>query len=230
MGTAAQSGPVSGRAGSEGRYRRTSLRSAQLRDPIRQGPVVLRRMRPTDRHAWQEVRQQNLGWLSPWEATNPDGKPPLISFGQYVRHQRRQARLDEAYSYVLDYRGQLAGQVTVAGVTRGSLQSAHIGYWISEHVAGQGLMTLAVAMTIDHCFSELRLHRVEINIRPENVPSLRVVEKLGLRDEGVRQRYLHIQGRWCDHRTFAITVDEAGGSVVDRLEARSRSAGENGPS
>ena len=73
-------------------------------------------------------------------------------------------------------------------------------------------------MATDHCFGVLGLHRIEVNIRPENLPSLRVVEKLGLRDEGVRERYLHIQGEWTDHRTFAVTTEE----VPDGLLARWR--------
>ena len=65
----------------------------------------------------------------------------------------------------------------------------------------------------------VRLHRVEVNIRPENAASLAVVRKLGLRDEGVRERMLHIDGAWRDHRSFAITVEELhGGRLVDRLE------------
>ena len=64
------------------------------------------------------------------------------------------------------------------------------------------------------------MHRVEVNIRPENVASLRVVEHLRFRDEGVRERYLHINGGWRDHRTFALTADELGGRhVADRWTA-----------
>ena len=47
--------------------------------------------------------------------------------------------------------------------------------------------------------SPVGLHRIEINIRPENGPSIRVVEKLGFRYEGLRERYLHIDGDWRDH-------------------------------
>ena len=54
-------------------------------------------------------------------------------------------------------------------------------------------------------------HRVEVDIRPENGPSLRVVEKLGLRREGFYERFLDIDGGWRDHVAFAITVEELGG-------------------
>jgi ribosomal-protein-alanine N-acetyltransferase len=78
-------------------------------------------------------------------------------------------------------------------------------------------MPLALAAACDHAFVGLGLHRVEVNIRPENTASLRVVEKLGFRDEGLRQRYLHIDGAWCDHRSFALTTEDLGGSsVVER--------------
>ena len=66
----------------------------------------------------------------------------------------------------------------------------------------------------------LGLHRIEVNIRPENGPSLRVVEKLGLRDEGLRERYLHIQGRWADHRTFAVTAEELPDGLLGRWRRR----------
>jgi ribosomal-protein-alanine N-acetyltransferase len=57
---------------------------------------------------------------------------------------------------------------------------------------------------------------MEINIRPENGPSLRVVEKLGFRDEGLRPRYLHINGDWADHRSFALTAEEVPGGLLNR--------------
>ena len=77
---------------------------------------------------------------------------------------------------------------------------ATLGYWVDQARAGQGIAPTAVAMATDHCFRTLGLHRMEINIRPENGPSLRVVEKLGFRDEGYRPRFLHINGEWADHR------------------------------
>jgi [ribosomal protein S5]-alanine N-acetyltransferase len=72
-------------------------------------------------------------------------------------------------------------------------------------------------MLCDYAFGTLGLHRVEVNVRPENAASLKVVEHLRFRDEGVRERYLHINGAWRDHRTFALTADELGGQrVLDR--------------
>jgi ribosomal-protein-alanine N-acetyltransferase len=192
---------------------------------LRDGDVVLRPLRRSDEAAWMRLRATNASWLEPWDATSPEpvtGRRP--TFGQFVRTLDRQARSGTSLPFAMEYAGELVGQLTVSSITYGSLYSASIGYWVSRHVAGLGITPTSVALATDHCFAGLGLHRVEINIRPENGPSLRVVEKLGFRDEGVRERYLHIQGRWCDHRTFALTTDEVPGGMVARWHAR-RAAG-----
>jgi ribosomal-protein-alanine N-acetyltransferase len=60
------------------------------------------------------------------------------------------------------------------------------------------------------------LHRVEIDIRPENKASLRVVEKLGLRFEGTKERFIHINGDWRDHFVFAVTSEEIPDGLLNR--------------
>jgi ribosomal-protein-alanine N-acetyltransferase len=115
-------------------------------------------------------------------------------------------------------RGKFAGQITVNNIVRGSAQFASLGYWLDSAYAGAGIMPTAVAMVIDHCFQVAGLHRIEICIRPENSNSLRVVEKLELREVGFAPRFLHIDGAWRDHRIYAITVEEMPqGGLVTRL-------------
>ena len=183
------------------------------------GDVRLRPLRRRDEAAWMGVRAQNASWLEPWDATSP---VPVVgarpSFPAFVRTLSSQARQGTSLPFAVDYRGELVGQLTVSSITYGSLRSAAVGYWVGRRVAGHGVTPTAVAMVADHCFFVLGLHRIEVNIRPENAPSLRVVEKLQLRDEGLRERYLHIAGEWADHRTFALTAEE----VPDGLLARWR--------
>ncbi|MCC2307163.1 GNAT family N-acetyltransferase [Cellulomonas chengniuliangii] len=189
---------------------------------LTEGDVRLRRLRRRDNQAWMILRAQNASWLEPWDATSPvPVRGPRPSFGEFVRSLNAQARSGSALPFALDHQGVLVGQLTVSGIAYGSLRSASIGYWVSRHVAGRGIMPTAVAMAADHCFGVLGLHRVEVNIRPENLPSLRVVEKLGFREEGVRKRYLHIGDEWCDHRSFALTVDELPpGGLLARWRSR----------
>lgn len=129
-------------------------------------------------------------------------------------------RAGSSVPFVVLYKGEVVGQMSVSDIGGGALQSAQIGYWVSQHVAGRGITPIAVALTIDYLFSVLGLHRVEICIRPENAASLRVVEKLGLRYEGRRDAYIHIDGAWRDHDCFAVTRDEAQAGMLSRLTSR----------
>jgi ribosomal-protein-alanine N-acetyltransferase len=74
-----------------------------------------------------------------------------------------------------------------------------------------------VALAVDHAFGPVGLHRIEATVRPENAASLRVLTKLGFRDEGLLQRYLEVDGAWRDHRLLAVTRDEVGDGLVSRL-------------
>jgi ribosomal-protein-alanine N-acetyltransferase len=132
-----------------------------------------------------------------------------------VRTLTAEARAGRIMPFVLTWRGDLVGQLTVGGITWGSLRSAHIGYWVDQAVAGRGITPTGVAMACDHLFA-IGLHRVEVNIRPENTASLRVVEKLEFRSEGIRPRFLHIDGDWRDHLAFALTREEVGESLLTR--------------
>lgn len=174
-------------------------------------PLTLR-----DGPAWREVRARNAGWLRPWEATNPSGRSEALPFWRWVRHLHAEAVAGRVLPFALTYEGRLVGQVTVGGVTLGSMRSAYVGYWIDRSVAGRGITPTAVALACDHCFAVLDLHRIEISIRPENTASRRVVEKLGFREEGMRPRYLHIDGEWRDHLSYALTAEEVEGGLLAR--------------
>ena len=75
-----------------------------------------------------------------------------------------------------------------------------------------------MALATDYLFGVAKLHRVEIDIRPENTASLRVVEKLGFRYEGLKERYIHINGAWRDHYVFALTSEELDESLLSRWQ------------
>jgi len=178
--------------------------------------VLLRPLRYRDRAAWHTLRHRNQTWLQPWEATSPVPVAP-VGFRRYVAESRQLARRGESLTFVIEVDGQIVGQLSVSPIVLGSLRGAVIGYWVSRDVAGRGIAPTAVALAGDYCLTELGLHRLEINIRPENAASLRVVAKLGFREEGLRRRYLHIDGDWRDHRSFALLAEEVPGGLLERL-------------
>lgn len=188
----------------------------QLR--LSHGGLGVRPLLASDRAAWTEVRGRNRWWLQEWEATLPPESPPgHPSYRSMFRELRRQVRGGRCLPFAITVDGGFVGQVTVSNIVLGSAMFGQIGYWIDEDQAGRGLTPAAVAMVVDYCFQQVGLHRVEIAIRPENVASLRVVEKLQVAEIGFAPRYLHISGAWRDHRLFAMTREEVPEGVLARF-------------
>jgi ribosomal-protein-alanine N-acetyltransferase len=173
-------------------------------------PVILRPLHVKERRQWEALRAENTEWLRPWEATSPEPTAAGLSFRQLLRQFDREAGEGRLQPFVIETEGRLVGQMHLFGIAWGSLRSASAGYWVAQSVAGQGIVPFALAAACDHAFLVLGLHRVEVNIRPENTASLRVVEKLGFREEGLRRLFLHIDGQWRDHRSFALTTEDLG--------------------
>jgi [ribosomal protein S5]-alanine N-acetyltransferase len=182
---------------------------------LREGDTVLRPIRVRDARALERELIANRPWLRPWEATSPGANLAWDTKGS-IRGLLQQARAGSGLPFVIECDGQFAGQLNVSQITYGSLASATLGYWVAERFAGRGLTPTAVALATDHLFFSVGLHRMEICIRPENAPSLRVVEKLGFRYEGLRRRFIHIDGDWRDHFCFALTVEEVPVGVLQR--------------
>ena len=104
--------------------------------------------------------------------------------------------------------GRFRGEMNLSSIQRGPFQSCYVGYWMEEAVAGNGYTPEALVVAARFAFEDLRVHRLWVAIVPRNSASVRVVEKLGLRCEGLAERYVEINGVWEDHLRFAITAEE----------------------
>lgn len=174
--------------------------------------VVLRPLAGPDFPAWSECRKHNGEWLLKWEPlrpiTQPDPATDRDIFSARCNMRDRERQTGTSYSFGLFVDNVFCGEVNLNGVMRGAMQSATIGYWIDQRQAGNAYVAEAVVTLFRFAFDELHLHRLEICIIPRNTNSLRVVEKIGLRNEGLAERFLEINGVWEDHFRFAITVEE----------------------
>ena len=175
---------------------------------LEDGDLILRPLRFRDRQVWDSVREVNREWLERWEATRPQLDSHLAppSYYEMVRQHRRDGKATRALSMAIWLREgkgeRFIGQITLGGISFGAGRMAFIGYWIDQRFSNRGITTRAVKLLTEYGLSELSLHRIEINLRPENEASKRVAEKAGYYFEGIRLRYLHIDGAWRDHLTF----------------------------
>lgn len=174
--------------------------------------VLLRPLVVTDFNAWRDVRRRNVDWLTKWEPSRPPGAPDVIedrdAFAVRCNARQRERQLGAGFGFGIFVDGSLSGEINLSSVQRGPFQSGSVGYWIDEARAGHGYMPESVVVTCRYAFEDLALRRIEIAIVPRNTASRRVVEKLGLREEGISRGYLEIDGTWEDHVRYGVTVDE----------------------
>ena len=172
-------------------------------------------MRPLvadDYGQWREVRTVNEDWLTKWEPQRIPGQPDVVqsrqAFSSRCAARQRERQLGTGYGFGIFVDRRLVGEMNVSAIQRGPFQNAYVGYWIDERMAGQEYTPEALVVAMRFAFEDLQLHRLQISIIPRNKPSRRVVEKLGIRLEGMAERYLEINGNWEDHLRYAITVEE----------------------
>ena len=174
--------------------------------------VMLRPLTAPDYPQWAEVRVRNEGWLLPWEPSRtPGAADPTRSrdaFSSRCAARDRERHSGAAYGFGVFVDDAFAGEINLNNVIRGALQSGTLGYWVDRERAGRSFIAEGVVVVARFAFEELDLHRVEICIVPRNANSRRVMEKLAIREEGIAQRYLEINGTWEDHVRYGITAEE----------------------
>jgi [ribosomal protein S5]-alanine N-acetyltransferase len=86
---------------------------------------------------------------------------------------------------------------------------AAIGYIVDPGRCRRGIATEAVGAMIKYCFRDLGLHRLQALIHPENTPSLKLIEKLGFRHEGMLRDNLRVGEAWRDDLLYALLSTDA---------------------
>jgi ribosomal-protein-alanine N-acetyltransferase len=167
--------------------------------------VMLRAPVMSDFMEWATLRNLSRGFLTPWEPTWPADDLTRSAYRRRVRRYAEDIRMDQAYAFFLFRKSDdlLIGGLTIANVRRGVAQAGSLGYWMGAPYAGQGYMTAAVRAITRFSFSSLRLHRLEAACIPTNTPSVRLLERVGFKREGLARQYLCIDGIWQDHLLFA---------------------------
>lgn len=174
--------------------------------------VMLRALVPADFEQWRDVRWRSAAWLLKWEPRpGPRAPDPTSGPGVFVARceaREREWHLGTGHGFGIFVDDRVAGEINLNSIQRGPFQNAYVGYWIDEALAGKGYVPESLVLLAAFAFEELVLHRIQVAIIPRNLASHRVVEKLGMRQEGLAERYLQINGVWEDHVRYAMTAEE----------------------
>lgn len=86
---------------------------------------------------------------------------------------------------------------------------AEIGYGlIDEHTKGKGLMSEALKAVLQYGFEQMQLNRVEAFVAPENIPSLKLVQKFNFTREGQLRKHYLKDGNLEDSVVFGLLKEE----------------------
>lgn len=141
------------------------------------------------------------------ELHHPWVNPPQTSkeFKDYI--QRSKQENQKCFLLMTDT-GKIASVFNLSEIVRGCFHSAYLGFYVILDYAGKGYMSAGLKLLCSKAFEELKLHRIEANIQPENIGSIKLVKYNGFKKEGYSPRYLKINDTWCDHERWAITYED----------------------
>ena len=127
-------------------------------------------------------------------------------FDKYIKRSRKK---ENAFFLICRAEDKaIAGMINISQIFMGNFCSAYLSYGLGLQFTGQGLMTESIKLMLRYAFEDLKLHRLEANVQPENLPSLAVLERCGFSKEGFSPKYLKVGGKWRDHERWAIIRDD----------------------
>lgn len=103
---------------------------------------------------------------------------------------------------------QVIGTVSLQNVRRGFYQSCELGYKFDQRFWGKGYAKESIAQCILIAFGEMKLHRMEAMVMPENIASQRLLLGLGFVEEGIKRQSVKLHGAWRDHEVYALLDQE----------------------
>ena len=156
---------------------------------------------------------RNRAFLTPWLPEQPEEYYTAAHWKRLLRLQEKEMEEGQAvYFYISEAFGadRVIGSICLTDIIMGAFCSAYMGYRLDAERINRSYMTEAVKLVTDYAFNELGLHRIEANVMPRNVRSLRVLKKCGFREEGLARKYLKINGVWEDHLHMVRLSDDDG--------------------
>jgi len=185
-------------------------KKANIKKTYTSDSLILKVLKPNEAQLVLEYYLRNKEFLENWEPARGRNfytyeYQQEILKGEYLEFKEKsKLRL---WIHKKNEKDKVIGSVCFSNIIYGNFLSCFLGYKLDKDEINKGYTTEAVEKGVSTMFNEYKIHRVEANIIPENLPSIKVVEKIGFEKEGYSKRYLNINGKWRDHIHFAIYND-----------------------
>lgn len=171
--------------------------------------IIMRPPAQSDWAQWVRVRADNKDHIQPFE---PQWSSTCFDKEFFLRRIKRQARewkIGHANAFLIfePTNNALIGGMNINNICRGAAQYATLGYWVDKSHEGRGYMAESLQLTLEYCFEDLALHRVNASCLPHNHRSKKTLLNAGFTEEGFAEKYLQINAEWQDHILFGLPVE-----------------------
>ena len=170
--------------------------------------VFLRPPTREDQREYLALRSSSRAFHAPFEVRPPPGRKAVDqrAFRSFLIQGPGTGR--ERWLVCEKHTGRMLGSITIGSIRGEPWHSAVFGYWIGAEHARKGFMGEALPLALKRAFVQLRLHRVEADVLPENRASKRLLRKCGFVREGLAREFAHVAGRWRDHERWALLAQD----------------------
>jgi RimJ/RimL family protein N-acetyltransferase len=173
--------------------------------PIRTERLLLRQFQTDDVSGLHDISSRpDVARFVPWEPRDEATVRRVIA--ERVGGELQGLSL-AVISTEQDTEGVLVGEVSLFGIIPDQ-RTAEVGFVFHPDHTGRGLATEAVGAVLDIAFGEMELHRVVGRSDARNLPSIRLMERLGMRREAHLVENEYLKGEWTDEVDFAILARE----------------------
>ena len=159
--------------------------------------LTLRKLRIDDAEdMFDYARRADVTTYLTWEC-----HPDSAYTREYLQYVQKQYEDGEFYDWAVVHKGT-GRMIGTCGFTSfdDDNNAGELGYVLNPDFHGQGLMPEAVREVMKFGFLRLNLHRITARYMEGNLPSRRVMEKVGMSFEGTFRRAVYIKG---DYRTVS---------------------------
>ena len=160
--------------------------------------VHLRELKPSDADEFLALMQDSAAFHNPWI------QPPLnkAQFRLYLENFKRHDHI--SFAVCKKSSGDLIGVINLNHIIKGCVLQASLGYYAGIHYTGQGYLYEGMKCVIAVAFRDLKLHRLEAHIQPDNEASIKLVRRLGFQYEGLMPDFMYINNAWRDHERWVL--------------------------
>jgi ribosomal-protein-alanine N-acetyltransferase len=165
------------------------------------GTVHIRHLKASDEKVFMAHIRRSRDLHRSWVQVPTSAK----AFQRYV--QEMNTVDDQAYVAIRTDTKEMVGVVELQDIFRGDFQNAYLIYYGFAEQLQQGFMQNAVEQVIAKAFGQMKLHRLEANVQPDNLASIALLKACGFEKEGLSPKFLRKNGEWRDHERWALLND-----------------------